>query len=1122
MRIGILREQVLIMKNRFLLKLAGVVLASSVVFSYGGIVLADGTDDAGIPDESQAEETDIAEQEQTYDTEVVTSDEVIYIPECDFDNDELAEMYIEQNMSMGYPARNRTFDFDSLLDDDSRVCCRYIRSVVKDIAAGNETSTKIVVPESVFKYEFTAEELGIDDFNMPLGTYKSKVDELVKINIRGIMDILMQSCPYEMYWFDKTYGCGMTYSMANSIANGESVLKLYNFTFNFYVAEEYQGSSNLSVDPAYGQSVSSAVENARQIIETNAGLSDFEKLLAYNNEICLLTDYNHEAVEDAYRAYGNPWQLIWVFDGDDSTKVVCEGYAKAFKYLCDNSTFQSSAVYALLVDGKLEGYGHMWNVVHMDDGLNYCVDVTNSDPNKEGQTGQRLFLVGATSGSVGTGYEYLGKYVFEYDSRFLSMYSEEELEIASHDYDPGETEFVYTLTLDDYENGSVSLNKTEAHAGEEIIVTCEADDGYELDSIKVNGNKINGNKFNMLSEDVTVTVTFKVIDYSITVDCSSGGTATVSDPAANYGDEVTVTATPDKGYEVYSIIVNGVVIDGNTFTMPNDDVTIFVTFKKKTYSVSLSSGEGGSASVSKTSANYNDEITVTVSADTGYELDTIKVNGTAVSGNRFRMPDEDAEVTVTFKKTVYTITITDVVGGTVSTSKTTATYGENIVITVNADEGYTFRYLFINDRATMKLSFQMPAKDVIIMVVFSADFFPVEVTSSEGGTASYPDFLAEYNSTVYITIEPDEGYELDYITVNGERIDGTSFTMPDNTAQVYVAFKKITYAVEVVSGPNGTASVAEDHACWGDEVTVLVTPDEGYILDTVKVNGEAILGRRFTMPVEDVVIEVTFKEKDTTRNGWILEDGRYYYFRDGDMVTGWVRSGSWYYLDPDNYYMVTGWNQIEGSTYYFTESGSMVTGWKQIAGAWYYFENSGAMAKNWKKLGNKWYYLERDSGAMLTGWYTDGDKEYYLASDGAMTTGWKKIDDSWYYFAESGALTKGWKSIGGKWYFLDSEGKMVTGLMRDGSVWYYFESSGAMATGWKKIDGDWFYFESSGAMKTGWLKSGSDWYYLETYGVMVTGWKQIEGSWYYFYDNGIMAYDTTINGYEIGSNGKMK
>lgn len=30
-------------------------------------------------------------------------------------------------------------------------------------------------------------------------------------------------------------------------------------------------------------------------------------------------------------------ELIWVFDGDSSTNVVCEGYAKAFQYLCDLS-----------------------------------------------------------------------------------------------------------------------------------------------------------------------------------------------------------------------------------------------------------------------------------------------------------------------------------------------------------------------------------------------------------------------------------------------------------------------------------------------------------------------------------------------------------------------------------------------------------------------------------------------------------------------------------------------------------------------------------------------------------------------------------------------------------------
>jgi replicative DNA helicase len=50
--------------------------------------------------------------------------------------------------------------------------------------------------------------------------------------------------------------------------------------------------------------------------------SDYEKLQSYRNEICGLTDYNHAAVTDG-APYGNPWQLIWVFDGNSTTNVVC-------------------------------------------------------------------------------------------------------------------------------------------------------------------------------------------------------------------------------------------------------------------------------------------------------------------------------------------------------------------------------------------------------------------------------------------------------------------------------------------------------------------------------------------------------------------------------------------------------------------------------------------------------------------------------------------------------------------------------------------------------------------------------------------------------------------------------
>lgn len=51
-----------------------------------------------------------------------------------------------------------------------------------------------------------------------------------------------------------------------------------------------------------------------------------------------------------------------------------------------------------------------------------------------------------------------------------------------------------------------------------------------------------------------------------------------------------------------------------------------------------------------------------------------------------------------------------------------------------------------------------------------------------------------------------------------------------------------------------------------------------------------------------------------------------------------------------------------------------------------------------------------------------------------------------------------------------------------------------------------------------WKQDGTGWWYA--YGSSwYTGWKQIDGKWYYFDNNGYMAHDTTIDGYNIGSDG---
>ncbi|MBO4604365.1 MAG: S-layer homology domain-containing protein, partial [Clostridiales bacterium] len=121
---------------------------------------------------------------------------------------------------------------------------------------------------------------------------------------------------------------------------------------------------------------------------------------------------------------------------------------------------------------------------------------------------------------------------------------------------------------------------------------------------------------------------------------------------------VTVTATPAVGYMLDQITVNDDVLNGNSFTMPDGDVTVVATFKKIDYKVSINAGKNGKATLSAATANYGDKITVTCVPDKGYEVDSITVNGNAIKGNTFSMPAKDVTVKVTFKKTVAKVTLT--------------------------------------------------------------------------------------------------------------------------------------------------------------------------------------------------------------------------------------------------------------------------------------------------------------------------------------------------------------------------------------------------------------------------------------------------------------------------------
>ena len=68
------------------------------------------------------------------------------------------------------------------------------------------------------------------------------------------------------------------------------------------------------------------------------------------------------------------------------------------------------------------------------------------------------------------------------------------------------------------------------------------------------------------------------------------------------------------------------------------------------------------------------------------------------------------------------------------------------------------------------------------------DTYDIDLIVGEGGEARLSLTNASEGSTITVTATPDAGYELDYITVDGERIDGTTFTMPDHDVTVRVYF----------------------------------------------------------------------------------------------------------------------------------------------------------------------------------------------------------------------------------------------------------------------------------------------------------------------------------------------
>ena len=194
----------------------------------------------------------------------------------------------------------------------------------------------------------------------------------------------------------------------------------------------------------------------------------------------------------------------------------------------------------------------------------------------------------------------------------------------------------HTITVTTEGNGTASASPAKAAAGTEITLTATPNTGYHFKEWQViSGNvTIKDDKFLMPDSNVEVKAIFEEdappapTEHTVTVTSSGNGTASASPSKAVAGAEITLSATPDKGYHLkeWQVISGGVSIKDNKFTMPNNNVEIKAIFEKDApptpteYTVTVTSSGNGTASASPSKAVAGAEITLSATPDKGYHL----------------------------------------------------------------------------------------------------------------------------------------------------------------------------------------------------------------------------------------------------------------------------------------------------------------------------------------------------------------------------------------------------------------------------------------------------------------------------------------------------------------------
>ena len=420
----------------------------------------------------------------------------------------------------------------------------------------------------------------------------------------------------------------------------------------------------------------------------------------------------------------------------------------------------------------------------------------------------------------------------------------------------------YKVTVTQVTGGTITINYMDAETyqtnytttddsvyyGAQINLRVVTDNGYNFNSYVVtnaDGSPIaitNNNYFMMPANDVTISASFDVRSYELTINYLYQNGA---EAAPSYTD----TIEYNTAYSVVSPALTGYTASQDTVmgTMGAENMIVRVIYSINSYNITVNQVTGGTVSVSvedapasttsNTTANYNTRVQLSQMPDNGYSFNGFTVttaDGTpiAVQNNAFTMPANDVTVSANFTANEYTITYYMMNGSNTIWEVDTFAYGDTITTVANPiRDGYTFTGW------SGAIPTTMPAHSIAVSAQWQVNSYNITINQVTGGTITVmvnnvgstmttTNTSANFGSSIQLIVETANGYTFNNFVVTNA--DGTlietsndGFFMPANDVTVSANITANEYTITYMYGND---VLAVDTVACGDTITPIADP----------------------------------------------------------------------------------------------------------------------------------------------------------------------------------------------------------------------------------------------------------------------------------------------------------